>query len=169
MTTSTPTKKFMRTMLVLFALAGVMLCTMACVDTNITVDKFEKKAKEKLSKELRNPRAVLRQYVEMLHLTVDVYSARIESISITTKDGSQYAQKNGECNVATIRAIVVMNWNGFFHKAGTTVLQIDGHWDDSKQEFAHDKTKVTYTDALITLNEETLLELGLCLLALCLI
>lgn len=147
---STPTKKFMRTILVMFATALVgffiTIPAIGYTQEKISKSQLESKIEKEWNIALQNRNNRWRRSVEDMHITVEVWKAYVEKISIITSDGKNDVTDN---NISDISAALVFHWDGWFHKNGITKLQLDYHYNTLTKKW-DESIQLTYTDAWVT-------------------
>ena len=87
--------------------------------SGITVDDIRREIIATLNTELSDPSCPARKRIEEAHVTVTVSHAHVLKCDITTIDGSDKAGAN-RANISFITVIIRFNWDGIFHKGGTT-------------------------------------------------
>ena len=90
----------------------------------MTVEDYQARAEQEINQALSNSGHSLRKYVENAHKTVNVHTAYVSNLKITTKDGSKNVGADGK-NIRQIHIEITTRWNGIFHKNGCTVVGVD--------------------------------------------
>lgn len=115
-----------------------------------TVAEFREAAEKEFNAALASPDHDLRRRVENAHKTVNVHSAYVSDLRITTKDGSNNAGVEGN-NIRRINLEITTRWDGIFHKNGYTVIGIE--IENISGEWKVTSAGITRTDAMINTED----------------
>lgn len=124
------------------------------------VDEFARRWQAQHTQELmRSPD--VKSFIESTHPLVTFKGVTIDSVDVTTRDGSQSAGVNGG-NVSEIDFVVTYFWRGPVQENGQTKVR---HLLDFPSKQMKD-SRIIETTGLVTIDDESLTQLGMFLIPL---
>ncbi len=155
-----PIIAFAASVAVLILVVGVVLVSVFLRLGQDNVDEFARRWRAQHMQELTQSPDV-KAYIESTHPLVTFKGATVDSVDVTTRDGSRRAGRNGS-NVSEIDFVVTYFWHGPVQDNGHTTVR---HLFDfpSKQM---KNSKIIETTALVTIDDESLTQLGMFLIPL---
>jgi hypothetical protein len=124
------------------------------------IDEFARHWRAQQTHELTQSSDV-KAYIESTHPLVTFKGATVDSVNVTTRDGSQSAGVNG-ANVTEIDFMVTYFWSGPVQENGHTKVR---HLLDFPSRQMKN-SKIIETTALVTIDDESLTQLGMFLIPL---
>lgn len=115
----------------------------------VSVEEYRQRKIKEVNDALQYPDHLFRQQVESAHKTVDVKTAYVSDMRITTKDGK--SRIINESDIQRIEMTITSKWDGYFHKGGETVLQVTYENTDGKLKAS--QAKIIKTDAMINTKD----------------
>jgi hypothetical protein len=136
---------------------GICVLCSACTGKNnpiVSVKEEEQAVKNVLNESLKNRDLPITReiiaFVEDAHVTVTAKRCYVTEVKIETEDGSDYIDTRKEgSDVRGVRVTFVVDWDGFVHEDGHTVLALkyDGYFREVST------AKILETDAKVNIND----------------
>jgi len=146
---------------VFFALVALIILMSVMVrPAGGDIDEFARRWRAQQTHELTQSPDV-KAYIESTHPLVTFKGATVDSVNVTTRDGSPSAGLNGG-NVSEIDFVVTYFWRGPVQDNGRTTVR---HLLDFPSKQMKD-SKIIDTTALVTMDDESLTQLGMFLIPL---
>lgn len=134
--------------LALIVACAVMLLVLRIVWPSETVDDVRREIISTLNTELSDRYCPARKRIEDAHVTITVSHAHVLKCDITTIDGSDKAGAN-RANISFVTVTIRFNWDGIFHKGGTTDVEFRLTADGRKCI----GSRIVQTDALVNTED----------------